>query len=214
MIGLFCFALAVLASPFRSKLQLEAENAVLRHQHVAGYSIFNDGSVRDFQLRTPQWTIGKNFDGTGAFGPDFVTADELPPGCEGLRIRGRFNGEVVQDAPIADLIFDVRKLVALISATMTLEAGDIIVTGTPSGIGLSFKLRFEVASINPRIYATMDAGVRLLGAMIAILPHPSRPSISVPKAFALGSQGFPASRSWTSIPSRSCFPVDYLVNYS
>lgn len=107
--------------------------------HVAGYSIFNDGSVRDFQLRTPQWTIGKNFDGTGGFGPDFVTADELPPGCEGLRMRGRFNGEVVQDTLIDDLIFNVRKLVALISAAMTLEPGDIIVTGTPSGVGLSFK---------------------------------------------------------------------------
>jgi 2-keto-4-pentenoate hydratase/2-oxohepta-3-ene-1,7-dioic acid hydratase in catechol pathway len=107
--------------------------------HVAGYSIFNDGSVRDFQLRTPQWTIGKNFDGTGAFGPDFVTSDELPPGCEGLRLRGLINGEIVQDAPISDLIFNVRRLVALISAAMTLEAGDVIVTGTPSGVGLSFK---------------------------------------------------------------------------
>jgi 2-keto-4-pentenoate hydratase/2-oxohepta-3-ene-1,7-dioic acid hydratase in catechol pathway len=107
--------------------------------HVAGYSIFNDGSVRDFQLRTPQWTIGKNFDGTGAFGPDFVTSDELPPGCEGLRMRGLINGEIVQDAPISDLIFNVRRLVALISAAMTLEAGDVIVTGTPSGVGLSFK---------------------------------------------------------------------------
>jgi acylpyruvate hydrolase len=107
--------------------------------YVAGYSIFNDGSIRDVQLRTPQWTIGKNFDGTGGFGPDFVTADELPPGCAGLRMQGRFNGEVVQDTTLSDLIFDVRKLVSLLSAAMTLEPGDVVSTGTPSGVGLSFK---------------------------------------------------------------------------
>jgi len=108
-------------------------------EYVAGYTIFNDGSIRDVQLRTPQWTIGKNFDGTGGMGPDFVTADELPPGCEGLKMQGRFNGEVVQDTTLSDLIFDVRKLVSLISAAMTLEPGDVISTGTPSGVGLSFK---------------------------------------------------------------------------
>jgi len=107
--------------------------------YVAGYTIFNDGSIRDVQRRTPQWTIGKNFDGTGGMGPDFVTADELPPGCQGLRMQGRFNGEVVQDTTLDDLIFGVRKLVALISAAMTLEPGDVISTGTPSGVGLSFK---------------------------------------------------------------------------
>ena len=106
--------------------------------HVAGYTIFNDGSIRDVQLCTPQWTIGKNFDGTGGFGPDLVTADELPAGCKGLRLQGRFNGEVVQDTDIADMVFDVATLVALISEAMTLEPGDVIVTGTPAGVGLSF----------------------------------------------------------------------------
>lgn len=106
---------------------------------VAGYSIFNDGSIRDVQLRTPQWTVGKNFDGTGGFGPDFVTADELPPGCEGLRMQGRHNGAVVQDTSLSDMIFGVKRLVAILSATMTLEPGDVIATGTPSGVGLSFK---------------------------------------------------------------------------
>jgi 2-keto-4-pentenoate hydratase/2-oxohepta-3-ene-1,7-dioic acid hydratase in catechol pathway len=103
--------------------------------HIAGYSIFNDGSVRDFQLRTPQWTIGKNFDATGGFGPFFVTADELPEGGSGLHIETRLNGKVMQSANTSDLIFDVRKLVSLISVAMTLEPGDIIVTGTPSGVG-------------------------------------------------------------------------------
>jgi len=103
--------------------------------HVAGYSIFNDGSIRDFQLRTPQWTVGKNFDGTGGFGPVFVTADELPEGGTGLHIETRLNGQVMQSASTSDLIFDVRRLISMISVAMTLEAGDIIVTGTPSGVG-------------------------------------------------------------------------------
>lgn len=103
--------------------------------HVAGYSVFNDGSIRDYQLRTPQWTMGKNFDGTGAFGPSFVTADELPPGARGLKIQTRLNGHVVQSASTDNLIFDVASLVSLISAGITLEPGDLIVTGTPSGVG-------------------------------------------------------------------------------
>lgn len=107
--------------------------------HVAGYSIFNDGSIRDYQLRTPQWTMGKNFDGTGAFGPVFVTADELPPGARGLKIETRLNGQTMQSGSTDDLIFDVATLVSLISAGITLEAGDIIVTGTPSGVGAARK---------------------------------------------------------------------------
>ena len=107
--------------------------------HVAGYSIFNDGSIRDYQLRTPQWTMGKNFDGTGAFGPVFVTADELPPGARGLKIETRLNGQTMQSASTDDLLFVVATLVALISAGITLETGDIIVTGTPSGVGAARK---------------------------------------------------------------------------
>ena len=107
--------------------------------HVAGYSIFNDASIRDFQLRTPQWTMGKNFDATGAFGPVFVTADALPPGARGLKIETRLNGTVMQSATTDDLIFDVATLVALISVAITLTAGDIIVTGTPSGVGAARK---------------------------------------------------------------------------
>jgi acylpyruvate hydrolase len=103
--------------------------------HIAGYSIFNDGSIRDFQLRTPQWTMGKNFDGTGAFGPVFVTPDELPPGASCLKIETRLNGQVMQRASTGDLIFDVATLVSLISVGITLEPCDLIVTGTPSGVG-------------------------------------------------------------------------------
>jgi acylpyruvate hydrolase len=107
--------------------------------HVAGYSIFNDGTVRDYQFRTPQWTMGKNFDGTGAFGPAFVTADELPSGATGLKLETRLNGAVMQKASTSDLIFDVATLVALISVGITLFPGDIIVTGTPSDVGAARK---------------------------------------------------------------------------
>ncbi len=103
--------------------------------HVAGYSLFNDGSVREYQFKAPQWTVGKNFDGTGAFGPVFVTADELPDGCKGLRLETRLNGQVVQSASTDDLVFDIVDLMTIISEAITLEAGDVIVTGTPSGVG-------------------------------------------------------------------------------
>ena len=107
--------------------------------HVAGYTICNEGSVRDYQFKAPQWTMGKNFDGTGAFGPVFVTADELPPGAKGLRLQTRLNGQVVQDASTDDMVFDVETLVSIISEAITLEPGDLIVTGTPSGVGLARK---------------------------------------------------------------------------
>ena len=107
--------------------------------HVAGYTICNEGSIRDYQFKSPQWTMGKNFDGTGAFGPYFVTADELPPGCKGLRLQTRLNGEVVQDASTDDMVFDVETLVSVISEGITLEPGDLIVTGTPAGVGLARK---------------------------------------------------------------------------
>lgn len=108
-------------------------------QHVCGYSIFNDGSIRDFQLQTSQWTVGKNFDSTGGFGPIFVTADEVPLGAAGLRIETRLNGRTMQSASTDDLVFSVARLVSLLSLGMTLEAGDMIVTGTPSGVGMARK---------------------------------------------------------------------------
>jgi 2-keto-4-pentenoate hydratase/2-oxohepta-3-ene-1,7-dioic acid hydratase in catechol pathway len=107
--------------------------------HVAGYSLFNDGSVRDYQLRTNQWLLGKNFDASGAFGPEFVTADELPPGAKGLRLQCRLNGQTVQEANTRDMIFDVATLVSVCSQAMALEPGDILITGTPSGVGMARK---------------------------------------------------------------------------
>jgi acylpyruvate hydrolase len=107
--------------------------------HVMGYSIFNDGSLRDYQFKAPQWTPGKNFDDTGAFGPWLVTADELPAGCEGLKLETRLNGQVVQSASTSDMVFPVAKLVSIISSFLTLKPGDVIVTGTPSGVGMARK---------------------------------------------------------------------------
>ena len=102
---------------------------------VGGYSIFNDGSLRDYQFKTPQWTIGKNFDRTGGFGPECVTPDELSPGASDLRLRTRLNGIVMQDANTRDMIFDVAETIAFITEAITLNPGDLIVMGTPGGIG-------------------------------------------------------------------------------
>jgi 2-keto-4-pentenoate hydratase/2-oxohepta-3-ene-1,7-dioic acid hydratase in catechol pathway len=107
--------------------------------HIAGYSVFNDASIRDYQLRTPQWTVGKNFDGSGAFGPDFVTSDEVPAGAAGLAIETRLNGQVMQSANTRDMIFGVAETIELLSACMTLDAGDVLVMGTPSGVGAARK---------------------------------------------------------------------------
>lgn len=108
-------------------------------QHVAGYTLLNDGTIRDYQTRTHQWTIGKNFDATGAIGPELVTADELPPGARGLTLTGRLNGAVMQQASTDDMIFDVAGAIAGISEAMTLEPGDMIAMGTPGGVGFARK---------------------------------------------------------------------------
>jgi len=130
------------------KFDYEAELAVVigsrvpRHvserdglRHVFGYSCFNDMSVRDYQKRTPQWTIGKNFDASGGFGPLLVSADELAPGATGLRICSRLNGQVMQDANTSDMIFSVAETIVLLAQCMTLEPGDAIIMGTPAGVG-------------------------------------------------------------------------------
>lgn len=91
--------------------------------------------MRDYQRKSTQWTMGKNFDATGGFGPDLVTPDELPAGASGLRLVSRLNGQIMQDSDTADMIFDVASLIAILSEGMTLEPGDVIATGTPSGVG-------------------------------------------------------------------------------
>ncbi len=105
--------------------------------HIAGYALFNEASVRDYQFRTSQWFLGKNFDNTGAFGPELCTTDELPPGACGLRLSTTVNGEVMQEASTADMLFPLDLLVANLSEAMTLSPGDVIVTGTPSGVGFA-----------------------------------------------------------------------------
>jgi 2-keto-4-pentenoate hydratase/2-oxohepta-3-ene-1,7-dioic acid hydratase in catechol pathway len=101
---------------------------------VAGYACYNDGSVRDFQRHTQQFTPGKNFPETGPFGPWMVTPDEAGP-IGPQRIVTRVNGEVVQDAKLGDMIFDIPTLIAYCSTFTRLEPGDVIVTGTPGGVG-------------------------------------------------------------------------------
>jgi 2-keto-4-pentenoate hydratase/2-oxohepta-3-ene-1,7-dioic acid hydratase in catechol pathway len=103
--------------------------------HVFGYTLFNDGSIRDYQRKTTQWTPGKNFDRSGSVGPDVLTPDELPAGCAGLRIQSRLNGGVLQDANTDDMIFSVATTIAAISEFAELEPGDLIAMGTPPGVG-------------------------------------------------------------------------------
>jgi acylpyruvate hydrolase len=103
--------------------------------HVGGYALFNDATIREYQRITTQWTPGKNFDHTGAFGPELVTPDELPKGASGLRIQSRLNGKVLQDGNTADMMFSVARTISLLSEIMTWEPGDVIAMGTPAGVG-------------------------------------------------------------------------------
>jgi len=103
-------------------------------RHVAGYSCYNDGSVRDWQRHTVQWTAGKNFTRTGGFGPWMVTADEIPPNTV-MTLSCRLNGERMQHATTDQMIFKIPKLIEYISTFTPLLPGDVIVTGTPGGVG-------------------------------------------------------------------------------
>jgi 2-keto-4-pentenoate hydratase/2-oxohepta-3-ene-1,7-dioic acid hydratase in catechol pathway len=131
------------------KLDYEAELAVVigkggRHikrenalEQVFGYACFNDVSVRDFQKRTSQWTIGKNFDGTGAFGPWIVTPEDVPAGATDLKMELRLNGQVMQKTNTSDMIWGVAETIELLSECLTLEPGDVIAMGTPAGVGFA-----------------------------------------------------------------------------
>lgn len=103
--------------------------------HVAGYACYNDGSIRDWQRHTSQFTPGKNFIGTGGFGPWLVTPDEVGP-LQELRIAMRLNGQVVQESTLGHMIFDIPTIIAYCSTFTVLEPGDVIATGTPGGVGM------------------------------------------------------------------------------
>lgn len=138
---------AVSAFGISDKLDYEAELLVVMGRggrsipeesaldHVFGYGVFNDISVRDFQQMGAQWTPGKNFDGTGIVGDEIVTPDEVPPGATGLGVCSILNGRTMQDANTDIMIFPVARAISLISQFMTLRPGDLIATGTPSGVG-------------------------------------------------------------------------------
>ena len=116
----------------KTSRHLTVENAL---DAVAGYTCANDGSVREYQRHTIQWTMGKNFDQTGPLGPVFVTADELPDGAKGLDIACRLNGKTVQSSNTDMMMFPVLETLVYITQGVTLEPGDIILMGTPSGVG-------------------------------------------------------------------------------
>jgi len=107
-------------------------------KYVAGYFPVNDVSARDYQMRTSQWTMGKTFDTFAPMGPALVTADEIADPHD-LDIRLTINGEVLQDSNTRNLIFGIPKLVAALSEVMTLDPGDVVLTGTPPGVGMARK---------------------------------------------------------------------------
>jgi 2-keto-4-pentenoate hydratase/2-oxohepta-3-ene-1,7-dioic acid hydratase in catechol pathway len=107
-------------------------------KHVFGYTIVNDVTARHLQKRHSQWVLGKGLDTFCPMGPAILTADEVPDPRQ-LRLTTHVNGELRQDAPVADLIFDIPTLIETISAGITLEPGDVIATGTPAGVGIGFQ---------------------------------------------------------------------------
>ena len=129
------------------KLDYEAELMVLirkktkdvdekeAEKSVFAYTVFNDGSVRDYQKKTHQWTPGKNFDGTGAMGSIYVTPDEVPLGASGLKIQSKVNNQVMQEANTSEMMWPVFKTISTLSKFATLEKGDLIIMGTPPGVG-------------------------------------------------------------------------------
>lgn len=169
---------AIIRPQCSDKLDYEGEIALVigtrcRHasednalDFIAGYSLFNDATLRDYQRFSTQWTIGKNFDGTGAFGPELVTADELPDAMTGLTLTTKLNGELMQEGNTDNLVFPIRQLMAILSECMTLEPGDVVVTGTPAGVGFARKppvwmkagdtIEIEVAGLGKLINVVQD----------------------------------------------------------
>ena len=128
-------------------------------EHVAGYTCCNEGSIRDFQFHTIQFTAGKNFYRSGSLGPWLLTADEQPdPGQ--FHLQTRINGDVLQDAPVSDLCFDIPQLIEYCSIWTPLGTGDIIVTGTPGGVG-----RVRKPPIWMKPGDTVEVDIRGLGTL-------------------------------------------------
>ena len=128
--------------------------------HVYGYTVLNDVTSRRLQKRHLQWFVGKSLDGFCPLGPAILTADEVPD-ARALRVQTRVNGELRQDGRVADLIFDIPTLIETLSATMTLEPGDLIATGTPAGVGMGFKpprflKRGDVVSVTIEPIGTLE----------------------------------------------------------
>ncbi|MEA2281832.1 MAG: hypothetical protein QOK21_2439 [Solirubrobacteraceae bacterium] len=173
-------------------LDFEAELAVIigrRARHlrqedcagaIAGYACFNDGSVRDYQQHTLQWTVGKNFDRTGALGPALVTADELPPFATGLRIECRLNGEVVQDSRTDSMLFSVPEVLVYLTSATTLCPGDVVVMGTPAGVGLGR---------NPPLWMQHGDVVEVEIEAIGTLVNPVEDEVAPPVPDAAGAGG-------------------------
>lgn len=105
-------------------------------EYVAGYTVLNDISMRDWQRRTTQWLQGKTFEGSTPLGPMLVTPEGLPPACQGLTISCKVDGVEVQRDIIGDFIFEIPKIISYLSTFMTLRPGDVIATGTPDGVGV------------------------------------------------------------------------------
>jgi 2-keto-4-pentenoate hydratase/2-oxohepta-3-ene-1,7-dioic acid hydratase in catechol pathway len=142
-------------------LDIDAADAF---QHVYGYVVVNDMTIRELQKRHVQFFIGKSAATYCPIGPCLVTADEIPD-ITAARVRTWVNGELRQDAPVSDLIFDIPRLIATISATVRLEAGDLIATGTPAGVGLSFTPpRF--LSAGDEVIVTIDGVGTLTNPMV------------------------------------------------
>lgn len=142
---------AIIAPKLSEKLDYEVELVIVmgktcRHvkvgealDYVYGYTVANDGSVRDYQKRSHQWTLGKNFDRSASILTHVTPKEKLPAGAKGLRLTTTINGQILQDGNTDDLIFDVPRLIADLTEVMTLHPGDVILTGTPAGVGMARK---------------------------------------------------------------------------
>jgi 2-keto-4-pentenoate hydratase/2-oxohepta-3-ene-1,7-dioic acid hydratase in catechol pathway len=156
--------------PWSEKVDYEAEVAFVigsrckdvsedrAMDHVAGYTLFNDLSARDYQFKTPQWMPGKVFDGAAPCGPALVTTDEAGP-PDAIEIELRLNGELMQKASTSDLVHSVPALVAYLSQLMTLDPGDVIATGTPAGVGSLRDPRVWLGSGDQIVVSSPQLGV-------------------------------------------------------